>query len=116
MAQLDLDTDGEVTLADHNLHVTTLVTTSNGVTGTPLGDVNLDGSVDVLGDGFALIGGLGQSVTSRAQGDLNADGIRRRIHTDWRSGQFQRTLTPMAVPFALGFFPSCSRLLLEIEH
>ena len=75
MAQLDLDTDGEVTLADHNLHVTTLVTTSNGVTGTPLGDVNLDGSVDVLGDGFALIGGLGQSVTSRAQGDLNADGI-----------------------------------------
>ena len=74
LAQLDLDGDGDVTLADHNLHVTTLVTTSNGVTGALLGDVNLDGSVNVLGDGFALVGNLSQSSTSRAEGDLNADG------------------------------------------
>ena len=75
LAILDLDADGQITLADHNLHVSTLVTTSNGVTGALLGDVNLDGSVDVLGDGFDLIGSLGQSVPSRAQGDLNADGF-----------------------------------------
>lgn len=75
LAQLDLDGDGQVTLADHNLHVTTLVVTSNGVTGALLGDVNLDGTVDVLGDAFALIGSLGLSVTSRSQGDLNADGM-----------------------------------------
>ena len=75
LEQLDLDGDGNVTLADHNFHVTTLVTTSNGVTGALLGDVNLDGVVNVLSDGFALVGSLGQSVTSRAQGDLNADGV-----------------------------------------
>ena len=75
LAKLDLDNDGVVTLADHNLHVSTLVTTSNGVTGAFLGDVDLDGSVDVLNDAFALVGSLGQSATSRAQGDLNADGV-----------------------------------------
>ena len=48
--------------------------TSNGVTGALLGDINLDGTVDVLNDAFILVGSLGQSVTSRAQGDLNADG------------------------------------------
>ena len=72
--QLDLDGDGDVTIADFDLHVTTLVVTSNGVTGASLGDVNLDGSVDILSDAFTLIGSLGQSVTSRFQGDLNADG------------------------------------------
>ena len=74
LAQLDLDGDGDVTLADHDLHVTTLVVTSNGATGALLGDVDLDGGVDVLSDAFALVGSLGQSVTSRVQGDLNADG------------------------------------------
>ena len=75
LAQLDLNGDGDVTQADHDLHVTTLVTTSNGVQGALLGDVDLDGTVDVLGDGFDLIGNLGQNATSRAQGDLNADGL-----------------------------------------
>ena len=74
LAQLDLNGDGEVTVADHNLHVTTLVATSNGVTGALLGDVNLDGVVDVLSDALSLVANLGQSVTSRSQGDLNADG------------------------------------------
>jgi len=73
-AQLDLNGDGEVTIADHNLHVTTLAMTSNGVTGALLGDVNLDGMVDVLSDAFALISGLGNSSTSRSQGDLDANG------------------------------------------
>ena len=71
---MNLDGDANVTLDDHNTHVTTLVQTSNGETGALLGDVNLDGDVDVLTDAFALIGGLGQAATSRAQGDLNADG------------------------------------------
>ena len=74
LAQLDLNGDGEVTIADHNLHVTTLAATSNGVTGALLGDVNLDGVVDVLSDALSLVANLGQSVTSRSQGDLNADG------------------------------------------
>ena len=73
-AQLDLNGDGEVTIVDHDLHVTTLVMASNGVTGTLLGDVNLDGIVDVLGDAFTLISGLGSSATSHSQGDLDANG------------------------------------------
>ena len=75
LAQLDLNGDGNVTIADHDLHLTTLVVTSNGVTGALLGDVNLDGGVDVLADAFALVENLGQSVTSHSQGDLNADGV-----------------------------------------
>ena len=73
LAQLDLDGDGFVTLADHDLHVTTLAETSNGQTGALLGDTNLDGSVDVLNDAFALVGGLGTSTGGYANGDLNAD-------------------------------------------
>ena len=74
-AQLNLNDDSQVTLADHDLHLTTLVVTSNGVTGALLGDVNLDGTVDVLTDAFVLIANLGGSATSHSQGDLNADGI-----------------------------------------
>ena len=80
MAQLDLNGDGQITLADHNLHVTTLVVTSNGVTGALLGDINLDGTVSVLLDAFGLIANLGQNVTSRSQGDLNADGLVEVLH------------------------------------
>ncbi len=75
LSQLDLNGDGDVTIADHDSHVTTFVVTSNGVTGALLGDVNLDGPVDVLIDAFALVQNLGLSVTSRSQGDLNADGV-----------------------------------------
>ncbi|MDA8564204.1 hypothetical protein N9L06_07125 [Mariniblastus sp.] len=75
LERLDLTGDGALTIVDHNVHVTILVTTSNGVTGALLGDVNLDGTVDVLNDAFALVASLGQSATSRSQGDLNADGV-----------------------------------------
>ena len=74
LAQLDLNADGMVTLDDHNIHVTTLVETSNGQTGTFIGDINLDGTVNVLGDAFALVGSLGGS-GGYADGDLNADQI-----------------------------------------
>ena len=73
--QLDLNGDGEVTIADHDYHMTTLVATSNGVTGALLGDVNLDGVVDVLGDAFTLIANLGGTATSHSQGDLDANGV-----------------------------------------
>ena len=56
-------------------HVSNLVETSNGGVGTFPGDANLDGTVDVLGDAFALIGNLGNAAASWSQGDFNADGI-----------------------------------------
>ena len=75
LAQLDFLEDGVVTLDDYRFHVENLVQTSNGQVGTFLGDLNLDGAVDVLGDAFALIGSLGStSSVGYADGDLNADG------------------------------------------
>ena len=74
LALLDLDADGVVGQNDFVRHYSELVETSNGQRGTFAGDANLDGQVDVLGDAFALIGNLNQSVSSWAQGDFNADG------------------------------------------
>lgn len=75
LAELDLDPDGTITLDDHNILVTQHVQTSNGLTGTVLGDANLDGATDVLGDAFALVGNLGAiGDGSWGQGDFNADG------------------------------------------
>ncbi|MDA8563299.1 hypothetical protein N9L06_02485 [Mariniblastus sp.] len=51
----------------------TLVQT-NGLSGTVIGDVNFDGTVNVLGDAFTLIANLGSSGVGYWQGDLNADG------------------------------------------
>ena len=75
LAQLDLNGDGQITAADVEIHVTTHVETSNGQTGTFLGDFNLDGTVDVLRDAFALVGSLGTSVSSYGDGDINLDGV-----------------------------------------
>lgn len=75
LADLDLNGNGTVELADANAHITTLVETSNGIVGTFSGDVNCDGTVDVLGDAFILVANLGNSVASYGQGDLNFDGI-----------------------------------------
>ncbi|MDA8563353.1 glycosyl hydrolase [Mariniblastus sp.] len=74
LAQLDLDGDGQITDADVQIHVGTYVQTSNGQTGTFLGDFNLDGNVDVLQDAFTLIANLGNAVSSYANGDANMDG------------------------------------------
>ena len=48
----NLDKDGTITILDHNLHVNQFAQTSNGVSGAILGDINLDGVVDVLGGRF----------------------------------------------------------------
>ena len=74
LVALDIDSDGTLTQADVDTHITTLIETTNGQTGTFLGDLNCDGQVSVLGDAFALIGSLGQSVSSYSDGDLNFDG------------------------------------------
>jgi hypothetical protein len=74
LAQLDFDNDGVVTLDDHQFHIENFVQTPNGA-GTFVGDINLDGSVNVLGDAFSLVGNLGlSSGAGYADGDLNADG------------------------------------------
>jgi hypothetical protein len=59
---------------DFASHYKTLVETSNGQAGTFAGDLNLDGTVNVLGDAFALIANLGGSANSWGQGDFNGDG------------------------------------------
>lgn len=75
LAQLDLDGDGMVTQDDHDLHVTTLIQTDSGDFGTTLGDINLDGMTDVVGDAFLVIGNLGRNDSvGYADGDVNADG------------------------------------------
>ena len=73
LAQLDLNGDNVVTLADHDLHVMTLVQIDGVQSGTLIGDINLDGQVDVLVDAFILVGGLGGGNSNWGTGDLNAD-------------------------------------------
>ena len=75
LAQLDLNTDEQITLADANLLIGNFVQTSNGQTGTFPSDLNCDGAVDVLGDAFILISNLGDAVSSYGAGDINLDGV-----------------------------------------
>ena len=74
LAPLDLNGDNVVDVTDANLVISTLVETSNGQVGTFPGDLNCDGSVDILGDAFALVASLGGSATSYSQGDIDFDG------------------------------------------
>lgn len=75
LAALDIDGNGTIDETDADTHITSLVETSNGVVGTFAGDVNCDGTVNVLGDAFVLIGSLSTSVDSYEQGDINFDGF-----------------------------------------
>lgn len=72
--ELDLVVDGVIDAADVAFLVENLVMTTNGQVGTFLGDLNCDGGVNVLGDAFILVAGLGNPVTSYSQGDINLDG------------------------------------------
>ena len=73
LAALDIDGNGTLDASDADTHITTLIETSDGVVGTFPGDLNCDGTVDVLGDAFALVANLGSPATSYAQGDVNFD-------------------------------------------
>ena len=73
-AALDIDMDETLTEDDANSTIMNLVVTSNGITGTFPGDFDCNGTVDVLGDAFALIANLGSTVTSYSAGDTNFDG------------------------------------------
>ena len=73
LAQLDLNGSAIIDEEDLRIYVETLVQTSNGQTGTFFGDANLDGTVNVLGDAFILVGNLGGS-GGWADGDFNQDG------------------------------------------
>jgi hypothetical protein len=73
--RLDLNNDGTIDLADHDLHITNFVTRPDGSTGSIVGDVILDGKVDVLNDAAQLFENLGRpGVFGYSDGDLNADG------------------------------------------
>jgi hypothetical protein len=74
LESLDLNNDGTVGADDFAQHYTDLVETSNGQKGTFAGDLNLDGTVNVLGDAFALVGNLNNPASSWSQGDFNGDG------------------------------------------
>ena len=75
LTQLDLDQDGIVGANDAMFLYETLVETSNGNVGTFAGDLNLDGVVDVLSDGFGFIANLNQPAVSWSQGDFNFDQV-----------------------------------------
>ena len=74
LADLDLDGDGIVGANDFQTHYQQLVMTSNGQVGTVQGDANLDGVVDVLGDGFIFFGNLNDSVSSWSRADFDGNG------------------------------------------
>ena len=74
LVALDIDGNGTLDASDADTHITTLIETSNGAVGTFAGDLNCDGTVDVLGDAFALIASLGSSMAVYSQGDINFDG------------------------------------------
>ena len=74
LVALDIDGNGTLDASDADTHITTLIETSNGAVGTFAGDLNCDGTVDVLGDAFALVASLGSAVTMYSQGDINFDG------------------------------------------
>ena len=71
---LDVTCDGTVTIDDVNETLDHIVT-SNGETGTILGDFNCDGAVDVLGDAFILVGNLGSTNALYTDGDATFDGV-----------------------------------------
>ena len=74
LANLDVDLDDTISEADADMVIRNLVVTSNGVTGTFPGDLNCDGTVNVLGDAFLLVGGLNSPATMYSQGDLDFNG------------------------------------------
>ena len=74
LAELDLVADGIINSDDVEFLVMNLVETTNGQVGTFLGDFDCNGTVDVLGDAFILVGSLGQPTASYSAGDITLNG------------------------------------------
>ena len=74
LAALDFDNSGTLETTDADSVIGTLVV-AGGIAGTFPGDLNCDGTVNVLGDAFPLVASLNSAVTTYAQGDLNFDGF-----------------------------------------
>ena len=75
LAELDLNGDMIVDLADVDVLIETLIVTQpNGLMGTLRGDFNCDGEVNVTGDAFILVANLLEDVDSYSLGDANLDG------------------------------------------
>lgn len=70
----DLTGDGVVDVADRDAWLASAAA-ANGF-GIPylVGDIDLNGTVDVLGDAFTLVGNLFESTSDWSAGDLSADG------------------------------------------
>jgi CxxC motif-containing protein (DUF1111 family) len=70
----DLNSDGSVDMSDRDTWLASAAA-ANGFAGPYLvGDINLDGTVNVLGDAFTLVENLLSSTSNWSDGDLNADG------------------------------------------
>ena len=74
LAELDLVADGIINSDDVEFLVMNLVETTNDQVGTFLGDLDCNGTVDVLGDAFILVGSLGQPTASYSAGDIDLNG------------------------------------------
>ena len=95
----DLVADGMIDLLDVEFLVGELIVTTNGETGTFLGDFNCDGMVDVLGDAFILVGSLGSTVMSYSDGDANLDGTVNVLGDDFiLVGNLGMNNTPPTAP------------------
>ena len=69
----DLNQDGMINELDRYEIVENYVETTQGGIGTFLGDFDLDGDVDVLGDSFIFVANLGSSTIRWSMGDINGD-------------------------------------------
>ena len=72
--RLDLNADGIIDTEDFEEHYSQRIQIPGVGQGTLQGDVNLDGSVDVLNDAFQLVSTLGSFVSSWTDGDVTGDG------------------------------------------
>ncbi len=72
--RLDLNADGIIDAEDFEEHYSQRIQIPGVGQGTLQGDVNLDGSVDVLNDAFQLVSTLGSFVSSWTDGDVTGDG------------------------------------------
>jgi len=72
--RLDLNADGIIDTEDFEEHYSQRIQIPGLGQGTLQGDINLDGSVDVLNDALRLVSTLGGFVSSWTDGDVTGDG------------------------------------------